>query len=322
MLQVLFTFSCLFFISQAHMSMQFPVPRNTKNGASYAVWQQNEPMIPNHPQVCHGLDKPSSVPSENKFTAGQEISVKLAGSAYHNGGHCAFWWTTNKDGYWYKIIDIKDCTMTAMSSGSFKVMIPKDMDKACETRCLFAWTWIPTSSGQCEIYSNCADIKVSGVSGVGSNPITLKLDDFCTGSKSCSRVSTSTHFSTALGTLKTSYSSDDGTPVNDPTKQETPSPTTSSSKMCTNPKAYGNNYPIDDSGRCLMNGGVYLRYKCDVGQCCSAAGYCGPDYDENAKKYINWGVDSTGKTYYASSELAFAEYCSEGYQADYRLVSC
>ena len=49
-------------VNNAHMSMQFPVPRGSPG---YAKWKHNEPMIPAHPQICHGITPDSTVRAEN-----------------------------------------------------------------------------------------------------------------------------------------------------------------------------------------------------------------------------------------------------------------
>ena len=150
----------------AHMSMQFPAPRD--NGGSYLPWQANEPMIAVHPQICHGLAADATVRDVNKFAAGDTITIDLYGSASHNGGHCTFWYSTD-DITFTKIIDIKDCTLNADST---QVILPTTMPTECQTKCTFTFTWVPRSSGACEIYMNCADIQVSGTTGGNPSPIT------------------------------------------------------------------------------------------------------------------------------------------------------
>ena len=147
-----------------HMSMQFHTPRDTLNGASYAKWQQNEPMVPMHPQTCHGLAS-TSVHTRNSFSAGDSLNIDLYGTASHAGGHCAFWYSTD-DRRFNKIMDMKDCTL---NTGSIRVTLPSTMPTQCRTKCTFAWTWVPVNSAVCEIYMNCADISVSGVRGGGNS---------------------------------------------------------------------------------------------------------------------------------------------------------
>ena len=152
----------------SHMSMQYPYPRDS-NG-QYAKWQQNEPMVSVHPQICHGLSSDATIRDGNSFSVGDTITINLYGSASHGGGHCSFWYSTD-DKIFTKIIDIKDCTI----ADTIQVLLPSTMPTECTTKCTFAWTWIPVLSGACEIYMSCADISVSGAQGGNSNPISLNF---------------------------------------------------------------------------------------------------------------------------------------------------
>lgn len=238
----------------AHMSINFPLPRDKKGGVSYLTWELNEPMVPTpaRKQVCHGLDADKTIRAQNVFTAGQTINVKLAGSASHNGGHCAFWYTTNTGGNWKKIIDVKDCTLRQGAS----VTLPKNIDTACANRCVFAWTWQPLSSGGCEIYSNCADIQVKGGTG-GYNGVQISFQNNLINAP-CKRVNDATHFGTMFGNLLTSVSGSFA-------------PVLSHAQKCPNPHAPQGS--IRQDGQC---GTSYPGSRCDDGQCCSSQGKCGP----------------------------------------------
>lgn len=213
-----------------HMSMQFPYPRDSKNGVPYAKWQANEPMIVVHPQVCHGLDKDtteSTVRVANQFSAGDTITIDIYGSVPHGGGHCTFWYSTD-DKTFTKIIDIKDCTLTGA-----KVMLPTWMPTECEDECTFAFSWVPALSGGCEIYMNCADISVSGVTGGNTNPITKNfqteiIDQGSANSYGCQRVDPSTHWTPIFMPLKLDYDNsgaNSGTGTGSESSDSTPSPT-------------------------------------------------------------------------------------------------
>lgn len=306
------------------MSMQYPLPRDTLNGVSYAVWQQNEPMFSVHPTVCHGLDKDSSVRSQNKFTAGSTITITIYGSAPHNGGHCAFWWSTDQVTF-TKIIDIKDCTLNSTAS----VLLPKTMSTQCTTSCIFAWTWSPVSSGLCEIYMNCADIQVTGASGGAVSPITVNFATILSTSN-CVRVDETTHFTTIFGTLKTSYITEDyygsGTITSNATTTQSSSVKTTVSvdvlddTYCTNSYAPRLNASISNVGLCNN-----ASYRCDDGQCCSKHGFCGPElagYDNVTGQALYWYYSGDGtRTYYSNSSQAIDDYCNAN-TGDWRLVKC
>lgn len=218
-----------------HMSMQFPYPRD--NGGSYLPWEANEPMIDVHPRVCHGLAADATVRDGNKFTVGDTISIDLYGTVPHGGGHCTFWYSTD-DATFTKIIDIKDCTLNGA-----EVTLPETMATECRDKCTFAFSWVPTNSGKCEIYMNCADISVSGANGGDTNPITKNfqteiIDQGATNGYGCQRVDVSTHWTSIFMPLKTDSGSDlgsDSTPSPTvpamvdpvaPTSRNTPSPIT------------------------------------------------------------------------------------------------
>jgi len=313
--------SIIFDIIAAHMSMQYPYPRDMLSGVSYAVWQQNEPMYSVHPTVCHGLDKDTTIRTGNSFTAGSTITATIYGSAPHDGGHCAFWYSTDQTTF-TKIIDIKDCTLNSTAS----VLLPKTMNTACATSCIFAWTWSPVSSGLCEIYMNCADIKVTGVTGSPTSPIQVNFETILATSN-CVRVDTTTHFTTIFGTLKTSYLTEDyygsgGSIGNTTTTQSSATVKTtvavnvSDDTYCTNPNAPDLDHPITNSGVCNAT------YRCDDGQCCSSYGFCGPElagYNGSTPLYYNY--NDANSTYWINSSAAVDAYCNNN-QGDWRLVKC
>jgi len=208
MLTTALFFASAFLTVRGHMSMQIPLSRNRDaSGNSYAVWQSNEPMIPARPEVCHGLPAESSVRAQNVFAAGSVVSVFISGSASHQGGHCAFWYSAD-DVTFTKIADVKDCTL---SPDSINVQLPTTMPSQCGTRCTFAWTWVPRVSGTCEIYSNCADIRVTGLTGASStSSVNMDFVDLVARyDQLCQRVDESTHWSSLFmplilkGTIQT-----------------------------------------------------------------------------------------------------------------------
>jgi len=222
LLALLFAFP----LCHGHMSMQFPHPRDKKNGGTYAKWQANEPMIGVHPKVCHGLDRDTTVRTANQLTAGQTITIDIYGSVPHGGGHCTFWYSTDDETF-TKIIDIKDCTLMS----EVTVTLPETMPTDCKERCTFAFSWVPALSGACEIYMNCADISVSGANGGNTNPITKNfkteiIDQGSTNSYGCQRVNTISHWTNIFMPLKTTYG-DTGSDANSGTgsSDSTPSPT-------------------------------------------------------------------------------------------------
>merc|ERR1719204_1985598 len=297
--------------SSGHMSMQFPYPRD--NGGSYAMWQANEPMVTVHPQICHGLAEDTTVRTGNAFTAGDTIQIDMYGSASHLGGHCAFWYSTD-DATFTKIIDVKDCTLSAP-----EITLPVTMPTECETKCTFAFTWVPRVSGACEIYMNCADISVAGAQGGNASPIQINFQtayiDQAGSGYGCSRVDDTTHWTTIFGDLKTEYDSTDTDPSNNnPVVTADPDEEANTEGCWLNSDlAINLENGIAPLGNC---GSGSDDYRCDDGMCCSSSGYCGPDFDGTG--YVNYGDNNN---YYASSDAAFADYCTNPF-GDWRLADC
>jgi len=213
---------CFVSSALAHMSMQYPYPRD--NGGTYAMWKANEPMITVHPQVCHGLAADTTVREGNKFTVGDTITIDIYGSVPHGGGHCTFWYSTD-DATFTKIIDIKDCTLYGA-----QVTLPETMAPECEDKCTFAFSWVPVNSGGCEIYSNCADIQVTGAKGGDANPITKNfqteiIDQGPANGYGCVRVDPQSHWTTMFMPLKTEYDASTGSGDSGSGSVVTPSPT-------------------------------------------------------------------------------------------------
>ena len=83
-------------VGLAHVSLQYPHPRDTLDGERYEVWQQNEPVVSIRPSVCHGLDKDTTIREGNNFDALDIIEIDLYGLSSHYGGHCTFWYSIDQ----------------------------------------------------------------------------------------------------------------------------------------------------------------------------------------------------------------------------------
>lgn len=146
-------------VTVLHTHSQCHIPGMICDLWIHILYSTDEPMVSDHPQICHGLDKDTEVRDGNAFSVGDTITIDLYGSASHNGGHCTFWYSTDDETF-TKIIDIVDCTLNGA-----QVVLPNTMPTECEDMCTFAFSWVPVSSGACEIYMGCADISVAGASG-------------------------------------------------------------------------------------------------------------------------------------------------------------
>merc|ERR1712083_705202 len=196
------------------------------------------------------------------------------------------------------------------------------MGTECEEKCTFAFSWVPRSSGACEIYMNCADISVAGASGGNSNPITKNfqteiIDIGSGGEYGCERVDDDTHWTDIFMPMKTEYDDTDTNPTGDEVTIDDDVADQLDSATCYMYPELAINIgnDIDSVGSCGDGDG---DYRCDDGQCCSDSGYCGPEW--NGLNYVNY--DSTSDGSYASATEAFAAYCPDTRLGDWRMDDC
>ncbi|EPZ34988.1 hypothetical protein O9G_005596 [Rozella allomycis CSF55] len=109
-------------------------------------------------RLCQ-VDPTSNGPVTN-WKAGESIEVDIGGTATHNGGGCVFGLSYDK-GQSFTLIGKTD--KSCPIGNKFPLTIPSDAP-SCQD-CLFAWGWIPVSSGGAEYYMQCAKVKISGKAG-------------------------------------------------------------------------------------------------------------------------------------------------------------
>lgn len=162
----------------------------------------NKGIQPNDPSIGAACHNSKMLTDPNRFatlTAGGEftwgIAEKKLGSG-HDGGHCSWWVSDGTDQTkWYKFNDDLDCTANAtFGIQPRKVKIPKNLPASCKTACTIMWLWAPLHSGACEIYSDCFDVKITGVTGGIKDDYPAKSVPF-----ECIRVNTETHKTSAFG---------------------------------------------------------------------------------------------------------------------------
>merc|ERR1711939_240357 len=111
-------------------------------------------------------------------------------------GHCAWFVSDGVDQTkWYKFHDAIDCTNEAQGGDQpDKVKIPVNLPTSCQEACTLLWLWSPLHTANCEIYSNCFDVKIEGVQGgIEDNYPTLSSPF------ECIRVNTETHKTSSFG---------------------------------------------------------------------------------------------------------------------------
>jgi len=158
----------LFGTSQAHMAMESPAPINYKTNpyASNIDYSYTTPLgtYPCKGQLAN-LNSKAGTPVAT-WTAGSQQTIKIAGSAVHNGGSCQFSLSYD-NGATFRVIKsiIGKCPLTP----SYSVTIPSDAPNAQSV--IFAWSWF-NRTGNREMYMNCAVVTITGGSGVAPPPTT------------------------------------------------------------------------------------------------------------------------------------------------------
>lgn len=130
---------------------------------------------------CHGVLPQAATTT---FAVGDTVKLTMSSGAAHNGGHCALFLARKSDSEekWYKQMDFIDCTTAGEMDWTIQAaLVPADCGTA---GCGLIWVWTPTSSGGCEIYMNCFDIKISGNNGGADPPQALSI----TKNPACQRV--------------------------------------------------------------------------------------------------------------------------------------
>jgi LysM repeat protein len=158
-----------------------------------------KPNDPSIGAVCHNSPMLTDANRLATLTAGGDftwgIQEKKLGSG-HDGGQCSWWVSDGTDQKtWYKFNDDIDCTANAKAGNQpGKVKIPKNLPLSCKTACTIMWLWAPLHSGTCEIYSDCFDVKITGVTGGIKDDYPAKTAPF-----ECIRVNTETSKTSAFG---------------------------------------------------------------------------------------------------------------------------
>ncbi|KAJ9083365.1 hypothetical protein DSO57_1035406 [Entomophthora muscae] len=154
----------------AHMEMAEPAPRRSKHlkGVTDVDYSMTSPLGGGYSYPCRGFP---SGPISKKYSAGQAINVAIEGGATHNGGHCQFALSFNGKDF----VTIHTVFGTCpQPERSFSVQIPPNFPSG---KAVFAWVW-NNRSGNRELYMNCADIEITGGSGMSYTGPELLIANF------------------------------------------------------------------------------------------------------------------------------------------------
>ena len=88
----------------------------------------------------------------------------------HGGGHCAIFVQTRSSKYqeMVKVGDYAHCTEKGPNNNdAFRFTLHKYLPAECDTDqgCRIVWLWTPKTSGVCETYMNCWDVRIQGAVG-------------------------------------------------------------------------------------------------------------------------------------------------------------
>ncbi|KAF9432113.1 hypothetical protein BGZ76_011247 [Entomortierella beljakovae] len=124
---------------------------------------KNQPLCKNDTYHPTTPTKQHLVPytTRTKFQAGSTINTEYSVSASHRGGHCQ-WALSYDDGATWVVLKtmIRECLDGVQFGQDYKipVKIPADAPPGKAT---FMWLW-NNAEGNRELYSNCADIEITG----------------------------------------------------------------------------------------------------------------------------------------------------------------
>ncbi|KAJ9069638.1 hypothetical protein DSO57_1016449 [Entomophthora muscae] len=154
----------------AHMEMTNPAPRRSKHHKGYKDidYDMVSPLGGRFKFPCRGF---AAGPVKDKYTAGQEVDVKIGGIVHHSGGHCQFALSFNGKDFVTIHTVFGKCPQPQRS---FSVKIPKNFPSG---KAVFAWVW-NNRVGNRELYMNCADIEISGGSGTSYTGPELLIANF------------------------------------------------------------------------------------------------------------------------------------------------
>ncbi|KAL1996528.1 hypothetical protein VTN49DRAFT_8128 [Thermomyces lanuginosus] len=159
-----------------HIQMSEPLPIRSpldpNNGPETKDYSYTSPLSPDGEDFpCKGYANDPAKPVA-EYVAGQQYTMKTAGSAVHGGGSCQLSLSYDKQ----RFTVIKSIEGGCPLAGSYTFTIPPD---APSGQALFAWTWF-NKIGNREMYMNCAWVTIKGGSQKRSHPrhIIRRQDSF------------------------------------------------------------------------------------------------------------------------------------------------
>jgi hypothetical protein len=140
----------------SHIEMSDPPPRRSKFSSYYrnAGLVDYNLMAP----INEGYSFPCKGYSEGPVTKiidGNTISITLAGTTIHGGGHCQFGISTDDTTFLVLKTVIRNCLLDGMT---YSFDLPNNLPN---TKITVFWTWV-NAIGNREYYMDCADVQLRG----------------------------------------------------------------------------------------------------------------------------------------------------------------
>ncbi|KAF9426820.1 hypothetical protein BGZ76_002587, partial [Entomortierella beljakovae] len=160
---------CMFAVTiQAHVSLKSPCGRYRSDPGCPAPppgqavdFDINGPVGTNV-SILQPICK-HTVPYETRtrIRAGSTINTEYAIEAFHEGGHCQ-WALSYDNGATWAVIKtmIRNCLSRAENGESFNIPV-RIPASAPPGKATFMWLWNNSKQGR-HLYSNCADIEITG----------------------------------------------------------------------------------------------------------------------------------------------------------------
>lgn len=142
----------------SHIQMIDPPPRRSKFSSYYrnlglVDYNLMAPINSGYSFPCKGYSEGPAT----KIINGNTISITLAGTATHGGGHCQFGISIDDQTFLVLKTVIRNCLLEGMT---YSFDLP---DNLPNTKVTVFWTWV-NAIGNREYYMDCADVQLQGSS--------------------------------------------------------------------------------------------------------------------------------------------------------------
>ncbi len=161
-----------------HIQMIDPPPRRSKFSSYYrnsglVDYNLMAPINSGYSFPCKGYSEGPATKTIN----GNTISITVAGTAIHGGGHCQFGISTDDETFLVLKTVIRNCLLDGMT---YSFNLPNNLPN---TKVTVFWTWV-NAIGNREYYMDCADVQLQGSSTQttvnGKSLLVLNLPEYQT----------------------------------------------------------------------------------------------------------------------------------------------